>query len=119
MVETEKIVTEEVTEEDLSGLDEEDQEYEFDDGEEEIEDDDDADQITKVINVVKQPIITQVIVGAEVDSRGQVKPMCKVSIERHLDGDVEIDEFDVISNDFERLTSDVKIQIIALREGLN
>lgn len=121
MEETKKIVGEEVeTEEiddELIDLDSDEQECVDDDVYE--DGDDEADTVTKVINIVKQPVITQVIVGAEVDSKGAVKPMVKVSIERHLDGDIEIDEFDVIANDFEQLTSDVKIQIIALKEAMN
>jgi len=112
-------IGEEVSDEELVELDENEEECVFEDEEEEEEFEDDECAVTKVINIVKQPIVTSIIVGAEVDSKGAVKPMCKVSIERHLEDDIEIDEFDIIENDFEQLTSEVKMRIIALKESLN
>jgi hypothetical protein len=103
--------------------DEDDYDHGYDledeDEDEDEEDDDECEviQVTETRTIVQQPIITSVMVGAEVDGKGVVKPVCKVSIERHIDPETtEIDEFDIISGDFEKLTEEVKMQIISLRE---
>lgn len=125
----EELGTEEndLTEEELESFDSDDEFDELDD-----EEYDDVTR-TETITIIKQPIVTSVIVGAEIgtqkDERGNVvpviRPMCKASIERHLDPDefgnseVEIDEFDVIKNDFTELANEVSVQIVALRERMN
>lgn len=78
-------------------------------------------QVTKTITVVGQPIITSVMVGAEVGAKGEVKPVCKVSIERHHEGDdgAEIEVFDIIADDFAELAGQVEEQILRLKGRMN
>jgi hypothetical protein len=120
-----------LTEEELNQLDVEDENEGFDENpdyyedEEDAEEDDEEDerevvQVTETVSIVKQPVITSVMVGAEVDSKGTVRPVCKGSIERHIDPEtVETDEFDIISEDFDKLVEEVKVRIAQLKEELN
>ena len=77
-------------------------------------------QVTETIQVVSQPIVTTVSVGAEVGSKGEVKPVCKISVERHIEGkEDEINVYDVIAEDFDQLSGMVKTKILGLKKTMN
>ena len=117
-IENEELGTEEneMSEEELEALDVE-EEFE-DDFEEEPERE--VIQVIENIQVVSQPVITTVSVGAEVGSKGEVKPVCKVTIERHIEGkEDEINVYDIIADDFDQLSSMVKVKILGLKKSTN
>ena len=98
---------------------EENEEEEYEEiGFDEEEDDEEEDcygEIAKTITTeIAQPIKTTVRVGAEKDSKGNVKPNCSFSIERNLTEDV--DEFKVIENDFDALIERVKVVMESFKE---
>ena len=104
-------------------MSEEELEEEF---EEEFEDDFEEEpereviQVIENIQVVSQPVITTVSVGAEVGSKGEVKPVCKVTVERHIEGkEDEINVYDIIADDFDQLSSMVKAKILGLKKSTN
>ena len=77
-------------------------------------------QVTETVQVVSQPIVTTVSVGAEVGSKGEVKPVCKISVERHIEGkEDEINVYDVIAEDFDQLSGMVKTKILGLKKTMN
>lgn len=107
----------EMSEEELEALDVEEEEFE-DDFEEELERE--VIQVTETIQVVSQPVVTIVSVGAEVGSKGEVKPVCKVTVERHIEGKGdEINVYDIIADDFDQLSSMVKVKILGLKKSTN
>lgn len=69
--------------------------------------------VSKTITEIAQPIKIITSVGAEVDSKGLIKPNCKFVIERSLTPDD--DEFDFMETDFEALIEKVKMTIAELR----
>lgn len=118
----ENIPEEELAEEDSEEdyYEDEDEDYQPEEEDEDEDEDPEVTQITETITVVKQPIITSVFVSCELDSKGVIKPACKASIERHIDPDeIETDEFEIISNDFLQLATEVEIQVKKLKEALN
>ena len=85
--------------------------FEMDDDENEEEEDDIP--VSKVVTEIAQPVKITTSVGAEVDSKGQLKPNCKFTIERSITtGD---DEFEIMENDFESLIERVKMTIAAIK----
>lgn len=108
----------EMSEEELEALDVEEEEEFEDDFEEEPERE--VIQVTETIQVVSQPVVTIVSVGAEVGSKGEVKPVCKVTVERHIEGkEDEINVYDIIADDFDQLSSMVKAKILGLKKSTN
>jgi len=87
----------------------------FGDDEEGYEEDGDEVPVSKVVTEIAQPVKITTAVGAEVDSKGQLKPNCKFTIERSITTDD--DEFEIMENDFESLIERVKMTIEALRGG--
>lgn len=65
------------------------------------------------ITEIAQPIKIITSVGAEVDSKGLIKPNCKFVIERSLT--LDDDEFDFMETDFEALVEKVKMTIAELK----
>ncbi len=93
----------------------EDEEVEGEDEENEEEDGEYEDDIpiSKVITEIAQPVKIITSVGAEVDSKGQLKPNCKFTIERSITSDD--DEFEIMENDFKSLIKRVKMTIVAIK----
>lgn len=85
--------------------------FEMDD--EENEDEEEDMPVSKVITEIAQPVKIITSVGAEVDSKGQLKPNCKFTIERSITTDD--DEFEIMENDFESLIERVKMTIAAIK----
>ncbi len=85
--------------------------FEMDD--EENEDEEEDMPVSKVITEIAQPVKIITSVGAEVDSKGQLKPNCKFTIERSITTDD--DEFEIMENDFESLIERVKMAIAAIK----
>lgn len=83
----------------------------FTDGD--FDENDDGIQVSKTITEIAQPIKIITSVGAEVDSKGLIKPNCKFVIERSLTPDD--DEFDFMETDFEALVEKVKMTIAELK----
>ncbi len=109
----------EMSEEELEEKFEEEFEEEFEDDFEE-EPEREVIQVIENIQVVSQPVVTTVTVGAEVGSKGEVKPICKISVERHIEGkEDEIDVYDIIADDFDQLSSMVKAKILGLKKSTN
>jgi hypothetical protein len=117
-----------LTEEELAVLDSDEEELTALSDDEEDYDDEDFDeepereviQVTETVQIVSQPVITTVSVGAEVGSKGEVKPNCKISVERHIEGkEDEIDVLEVIAEDFESLSNMVKTKILGLKKSTN
>lgn len=85
----------------------------FGDDEEGYEEDGDEVPVSKVVTEIAQPVKITTAVGAEVDSKGQLKPNCKFTIERSITTDD--DEFKIMENDFESLIERVKMTIAELK----
>jgi hypothetical protein len=87
-----------------------------DEDDEEYEDEEEDDvPISKVITEIAQPIKITTSVGAEIDSKGQLKPNCKFTIERNITQDD--DEFEIMENDFDAPIEKVKMTIAELKGG--
>lgn len=85
----------------------------FGDDEEDCEEAGDEVPISKVITEIAQPVKITTSVGAEVDSKGQIKPNCKFTIERSITTDD--DEFEIMGCDLESLIERVKMAINTLK----
>jgi len=68
---------------------------------------------SKTVTEIAQPVKITTAVGAEVDSKGQLKPNCKFTIERSIT--TEDDVFEIMADDFDALIERVKQTIAALR----
>jgi len=114
--------TNEMTNEELNDEDEEagmsspEELFEMDNDEEEYEDDEEEEvPVSKVITEIAQPVKITTSVGAEIDSKGQLKPNCKFTIERNITQDD--DEFEIMETDFDALIEKVKMTIAELKGG--
>lgn len=87
----------------------------FGDDEEDCEEAGDEVPISKVITEIAQPVKITTSVGAEVDSKGQIKPNCKFTIERSITTDDN--EYEIMATDFDALIDKVKATIAALKGG--
>lgn len=107
---------EELEEMDLEeGEEEEDEEY---DGE--FEDEEES-SVVKNYTIVKQPVVTEVTVGAETGAKGEVKPFATIKLTRHIevDGFEFEDVINSISDDFDALSDMVQDEISNLKKKLN
>jgi hypothetical protein len=109
---------EDLTEEELAEImeGEDEEEEEFDEEEEENS----PDQVVETISTIRQPVTTEVEVGADTGAKGEVKPYAKVRITRHLEceGD-SLEVYDMIGQDFMDLSGQVKAVITDMKKNLN
>lgn len=113
----------EFSEEELEEMDLEEGEEE-EDGEEGIEDefeDEEESSVVKNYTIVKQPVVTEVTVGAETGAKGEVKPFATIKLTRHIevDGFEFEDVINSISDDFGALSDMVQDEISNLKKKLN
>lgn len=112
----------EFSEEELEEMDleegEEEEDEEEDDGE--FEDEEES-SVVKNYTIVKQPVVTEVTVGAETGAKGEVKPFATIKLTRHIevDGFEFEDVINSISDDFGALSDMVQDEISNLKKKLN
>ncbi len=110
---TEELNDEEEFEDEEDGMSSLEELFETDNADEDDGDEYEEDvPISKVITEIAQPVEITTSVGAEVDSKGQLKPNCKFTIKRNITTDD--DEFEIMENDFESLIERVKMTIAAI-----
>lgn len=110
---TEELNDEEEFEDEEDGMSSLEELFETDNADEDDGDEYEEDvPISKVITEIAQPVEITTSVGAEVDSKGQLKPNCKFTIRRNITTDD--DEFEIMENDFESLIERVKMTIAAI-----
>jgi hypothetical protein len=110
---TDEMINEELNDEELN--DEEERENALEDLFDEEYDDEEEEEVpvSKVITEIAQPVKITTSVGAEIDSKGQLKPNCKFTIERNITADD--DEYEIMETDFDALIEKVKETIFRLK----
>lgn len=110
----------EMSEEELEALDAGEEEYIDDEDDFEEEPEREIIQVTETVNIVQQPIVTTVAVYAEVGAKGEIKPTCKATVERHLsEEEVVTDAYSIVATDFKELSKMVEAEIVRLKKRMN
>lgn len=83
--------------------------------------DEEESSVVKNYTIVKQPVVTEVTVGAETGAKGEVKPFATIKLTRHIevDGFEFEDVINSISDDFGALSDMVQDEISNLKKKLN